>query len=564
MTARQTAVAAIAGHKVASTQDYLEHAGQEIYGQYVFHEDAQREFLAKPIFKKLRRSIDGSRAVRPGDRRRGRPRREGMGDGARRHPLHPLVRADDRFHGREARLVPQPDRRGPDDRGVLRQEPAPGRAGRQLVPVGRHPRHVRGPRLHRLGRHQPDLPPGRAERRHDDDPDRVRLVHGRGARPQDPAAALAGGPRRPGAARAALVRQHDRHARVHQHRPGAGVLPDRPAPRRAASRPRPDRPHPVRGRAAQGPGARGPVLRPDPRADPRLHDGSGPRAVAPRHPVQDPPQRGRPGPVRDGAGLRTDLGRVRPQHGRHGHDAPPRAAPRPDVPHPREAVRRDQRLRQAQQLVDGHGRGREPARPGQRPARQRPVPGVPRRRHPCRQRPRGPAPREHRGRRQRPSPGRQRGPAGDHVDLPGLAARGRRRPARPRRGLGLQEGRLGQARRALAAGAGQGPHGPQPDLAVRLHRQQVRVPRGRLVRADLLAADRAQHGRRRLAGQARRRPRQAGCRATSPASPRSSRASSAPTSRSCSRATATPRSGMPRPPSVGCPTTSPRSMRCRR
>ena len=43
-----------------------------------------------------------------------------------------------------------------------------------------------------------------------------------------------------------------------------------------------------------------------------------------------------------------------------------------------------QRLGQAQQLVDGHGRRREPARPGQRPARQRPVPGLPRRRHPRR------------------------------------------------------------------------------------------------------------------------------------------------------------------------------------
>ena len=59
------------------------------------------------------------------------------------------------------------------------------------------------------------------------------------------------------------------------------------------------------------------------------------------------------------------------------HDAPARAAARPDAPHPREAVRRHQRLGQAQQLVDGHRRGREPARPGQRPARQRPVPGVP-------------------------------------------------------------------------------------------------------------------------------------------------------------------------------------------
>ena len=184
------------------------------------------------------------------------------------------------------------------------------------------------------------------------------------------------------------------------------------------------------------------------------------------------------------------------------HRAPARA----DVPHPREAVRRHQRLGQAQQLVDGDRRGREPARPGQRPARQRPVPGVPHGRHPRRQRARRPAPREHRRRRPGPPPGRQRGAAGDHVDLPRLAARGRRRAARPRarprRPRRAARSTLG---RDLAAGAAQGRHRPQPDLAVRLHGQQVRVPGGRLVGADLLAADRAQHGRRGLARAARRR-----------------------------------------------------------
>ena len=59
MTARQTAIEAIANHRVASTQDYLEHAGADIYGQYVFGEAAQRQYLAKPIFRKLRRTIDG-------------------------------------------------------------------------------------------------------------------------------------------------------------------------------------------------------------------------------------------------------------------------------------------------------------------------------------------------------------------------------------------------------------------------------------------------------------------------------------------------------------------------
>ena len=59
MTARRNAIEAIANHRVASTQDYLEHAGEEIYGQYVFHEVAQRQYLAKPIFRRLRRTIDG-------------------------------------------------------------------------------------------------------------------------------------------------------------------------------------------------------------------------------------------------------------------------------------------------------------------------------------------------------------------------------------------------------------------------------------------------------------------------------------------------------------------------
>src|ERR1700675_265260 len=59
MSARTKAIEAISSLRVASTQNYLEHAGQAIYGQYVFHESAQREYLAKPIFKRLRRTIEG-------------------------------------------------------------------------------------------------------------------------------------------------------------------------------------------------------------------------------------------------------------------------------------------------------------------------------------------------------------------------------------------------------------------------------------------------------------------------------------------------------------------------
>ena len=76
--------------------------------------------------------------------------------------------------------------------------------------------------------------------------------------------------------------------------------------------------------------------------------------------------------------------------------------------------------------------------PGDRPARQRPVPGLPHRRSSAAstsmrtssaRASRTPA---------RPSPRRQRGAARDHVDLPGLAARGRHRPARAGARVGVQ------------------------------------------------------------------------------------------------------------------------------
>ncbi len=142
----------------------------------------------------------------------------------------------------------------------------------------------------------------------------------------------------------------------------------------------------------------------------------------------------------------ADLGRLRPQHDRAEHDAAPRLAARPHVPCPREAVRRHQRVGQAQQLVDGDRRGRESPRPGPRSARQRAVPGVPGGGHPGRQRPRRPAAREHRRRRQRPPPRRQRGAPGDRLDLPRLPARGRHRPAGEGRGVRVEARREPRAR----------------------------------------------------------------------------------------------------------------------
>jgi glutamine synthetase len=65
MTARHKAIETISNHKVASTQNYLEHAGEDIYGSYVFHEGVQRQYLAKPICRRLRRVIDGLEPFAP-------------------------------------------------------------------------------------------------------------------------------------------------------------------------------------------------------------------------------------------------------------------------------------------------------------------------------------------------------------------------------------------------------------------------------------------------------------------------------------------------------------------
>ena len=51
----------------------------------------------------------------------------------------------------------------------------PGRAGRVELPQRRAAQHVRGPRLHRLGRDQPGLRAGEPQRQHAVHPDRLRV-----------------------------------------------------------------------------------------------------------------------------------------------------------------------------------------------------------------------------------------------------------------------------------------------------------------------------------------------------------------------------------------------------
>ena len=98
----------------------------------------------------------------------GRRRRdhEGLGHRERGDALHPLVPAAHRTHRREARLAHGAGRAGRRGLQLLRLRSGAGRARRLELPVGRPPRHLRGPRLHRLGRDQPGLPDAEPERGH--------------------------------------------------------------------------------------------------------------------------------------------------------------------------------------------------------------------------------------------------------------------------------------------------------------------------------------------------------------------------------------------------------------
>ncbi len=308
--------------------------------------------------------------------------------------------------------------------------------------------------------------------------------------------------------RAEAARRGGRAAGVHDGGPRAGVLPDRRAVLLRAPRPADHGAHAVRGQAPQGPRARRPLLRLDPRADPRVHAGDRAGAREAGGAGQDAPQRGRAQPVRARADLRELERRLRPPAAHDAGDAERGAPLRPGVPAAREALRGSQRVGQAQQLVDGHRHRDEPARARGHAAREPPVPVLLRRGDPGGQHPPGAAARVDREPRPGPPSGRQRGAAGDHLDLPRLRARAGVRCDRDGQGADLQARLLPRPRHAGAAAAAAARRGPQPHEPVRVHRQQVRVPRARLEPVAGAAQHGAQHDRR--GGD--RRPRRASSR----------------------------------------------------
>ena len=128
----------------------------ELFGSLVFNDEVQRAAAARST--STRRCAARSRRARRSTRRVADVVATAMKDWAIEHGathythwFQPMTGITAEKH--DSFLSPDGD--GGADRRVQRQGAGPGRARRLELPLRRHPRHVRGPRLHRLGPDQP-------------------------------------------------------------------------------------------------------------------------------------------------------------------------------------------------------------------------------------------------------------------------------------------------------------------------------------------------------------------------------------------------------------------------
>ena len=150
---------------------------------------------------------------------------------------------------------------------------------------------------------------------------------------------------------------------------------------------------------------------------------------------------------------------------------------------------------------------------GREPARQHAVPRVLLGGPPRGQQVAGAAAREHRQRRQRSPARRERSAAGDHLGLPRRHADRHLRADREGQREVEQARRRARHRRPRAAEAAARRRRPQPHQPVRLHRQQVRVPRGVVEPEHRLPEHRAERRGHRVARLHRDRARESRSRA---------------------------------------------------
>ena len=162
------------------------------FGANVFSVAVQRERLPGDVFEKLQATLADGEALDPSlaDAVAEAMKEWALENGATHytHMFQPLTGSTAEKHD----SFFEPSGEGTGAGRLLRQGARPGRARRLLLPDRRRPRHLRGARLHRLGPDLARLPAREPERRPALHPDRLRLLDRRGARREDPPAALDG------------------------------------------------------------------------------------------------------------------------------------------------------------------------------------------------------------------------------------------------------------------------------------------------------------------------------------------------------------------------------------
>ena len=179
------------GPRRARMSEYLDIPS--LYGSSVFSDKEMRARLPREIYKRLAASIATGEELDPAvaDATASAMKAWAIEQGATHytHWFQPLTGTTAEKH--DSFISPQKDgsvimesaRQGVDSR----------RAGRFLLPIRRHPRHVRGARLHRLGYHQPRVSLRQRRYQNAVHPHGVLRLQRRGARPENAAAALDGG-----------------------------------------------------------------------------------------------------------------------------------------------------------------------------------------------------------------------------------------------------------------------------------------------------------------------------------------------------------------------------------
>ena len=204
---------------------------ESIFGSMVFSDTVMRSLLPHDTYEKLQKTIQEGRDLDRGvaDVVANAMKDWAIAKGATHftHWFQPLTGVTAEKHD----AFSDAHRRLQHRHGVLRQGADQGRAGRLLLPLRRTARHLRGPRLHRLGPHQLRLYQGQ----HAVHPHGVLLLHRRACWTRKRRFCA---PWRRSTAQALRVLQLFGHKnvqpRLRHRRPGAGVFPHRPRRVRAA------------------------------------------------------------------------------------------------------------------------------------------------------------------------------------------------------------------------------------------------------------------------------------------------------------------------------------------